>query len=107
MTDSYVTADRVAWASALSEYQTSSAAFANLPNWSDRPVLDAICETLIKVEEALLELPAPDLPAVIQKLEIMWGEETLQGDTQESMCRLGVLGDLSRIDHLSGRWRPL
>lgn len=48
------------------------------------------------VEDAMLQLQAPDLGAVITKLEMLW-ECHLDGSDPESLARAQILRDLRRL----------
>ena len=93
----FVTADPAAWASALAEYRTALGPYAASSDLTD-PTCDDAFDTLEAAKEAVLDQHAPDLFAVIHKLEILWEGQLWEG-TPECTHRLMVLGDLRRLDY--------
>ena len=91
----YVNADPAAWASALANLRTLQASNA-LPPGSPRSVVLSADADLATAEIAVLDLHAPTLSAVIDKLTILWGPE-LWDDSQEAGHRQMVIGDLNRL----------
>jgi hypothetical protein len=101
MTDHYVTADPAAWASARDELRAATAAQNALTAAARKTHGDEVSRRLVRAQEALLDLYAPDVQAVIEKLEIIW-EIELGEDDQESGWKQIVIGDLRRIQRLQG-----
>jgi hypothetical protein len=98
MTDGYVKADPAAWATALTELQAARTAFNTLTEQhaAIKAKADEAGDRLVQAEEALLDLHAPDLPAVIEKLEIIF-EPAMWNECLESERKVTVIGDLRRI----------
>ena len=92
----FVTADPAAWASALSNLGTLQA--ADLPPSRGPQATDGrdATDLLAAAEVAVLDLPAPTLSAVIDKLTILWKSE-LWDDSPDADHRQMVIGDLRRL----------
>lgn len=79
------------WASAIANidalHQQLDCAGANRP---------AIEKQIAACEEYLLGTPAPDLAAVIQKLELLWAVQ-LHGARSEACPKLTILSDLRHL----------
>ena len=96
MADRHNTSDAAAFASALANLralQTADLPLSRGSQFSDSP--DAT-DLLAAAEEAVLDLPAPTIAAVIQKLSLLW-EFRLEGGDEESRHRRLVIGDLQRL----------
>ena len=88
-------ADPVAWASALSDYRTARSAEEAFTNYGE-PGADEALAALESAEATLLDLPAPNLAAVVDKLLVIWGDELfLDTDVTDRQCM--VIGDLRRF----------
>ena len=88
-------ADPVAWASALSDYRTARSAEEAFTDLSKPGAQEAI-DALATAEATLLDLPAPNLAAVVDKLLVIWGDElSLDTDETDRLCM--VIGDLRRF----------
>ena len=97
MADGHVTAESRAFASALANLRTLQAAdLPPLSRGSQFPDSPDATDLLADAEGAMLELPAPDLSAVIQKLLMIW-QFQLEGDDPETQHRQLVIGDLQRL----------
>ena len=97
MATGFVTADPAAWTSALANLRTLQTADlppSRGPQATDGP--DAT-DLLAAAEVAVLDLHAPTISAVIDKLAMIW-EFQLDGDDQESRHRQLVMGDLCRLN---------
>lgn len=96
MATGFVTANPAAWASALRNLRTLQA--ADLPRSRGSQAAGGLDATdlLASAEEAVLELHAPTLSAVIDKLSLLW-EFKLEGDCQNARHRRLVIGDLRRL----------
>ncbi len=90
MADTPTSSAQDRWASATSHindlHQQLSSATGN------RRALE---ERLVTIEDYLLDLPAPDLAAVIHKLKLLWAAE-LHGLDRNSSHKLTILADLRR-----------
>lgn len=60
------------------------------------PECEALEDAMVAVQDHLLKMPAPNVAAVRQKLEILW-EAQLHGLDQNSRERCLILDDLSRL----------
>lgn len=89
------TADPAAWAIALANLRTLQASNA-LPPGSPRSVVLSADADLAAAEVAVLDLHAPTISAVINKLTILWGPE-LWDDSPDAGHRQMVIGDLHRL----------
>ena len=96
MADRHNTSDAAAFASALANLRSLQAADLRLSRGSQFPDSPDATDLLAAAEEAVLDLPAPDLSAVIQKLSLLW-EFKLDGGDEESRHRQLVIGDLRRL----------
>ena len=92
----HVNADPAAFASALANLRTLQT--ADLPPSRDPQATDGpdATDLLAAAEVALLDLHAPTISAVIEKLTILW-EPKLWDDTADADHRRGVIGDLRRL----------
>lgn len=59
----------------------------------ERDDLQAIEERIAAVEEAMLMSVAPDIDAVIMKIQFLWGGE-LHGEDDDSLTKLRILREL-------------
>lgn len=96
MADRHNTSDAAAFASALANLRALQTADLPLSRGSQFPDSPDATDLLAAAEEAVLDLPAPDLSAVIQKLSLLWACE-LEGDDPETEHRQLVMGDLRRL----------
>jgi len=90
MTDGYIKADPTAWARAVNELKVA------------RDTVDERSSKmgLVRVrraEQALLNLAAPDLSAVAEKLMIVWQYE-IWDETAEGRQLQMIVGDLRRLE---------
>lgn len=96
MATEFATADSAAWASALANLRTlQSAALPPSCGPQAKGGPDAT-DLLAAAEVAVLDLHAPTISAVIDKLALIW-EFKLDGDDQETHHRRLVIGDLRRL----------
>ena len=96
MAAGFVTADPAAWASALGNLRTLQAADLPPSRGSQATGGPDATDLLAAAEEAVLELPAPDLSAVIEKLLLLWNFQ-LWDDGPDACHRQMVIGDLHRL----------
>ena len=96
MADRHNTSDAAAFASALANLRALQTADLPLSRGSQFPDSPDATDLLADAEGAMLELPAPDLSAVIQKLLMIW-QFQLEGDDPETQHRQLVIGDLQRL----------
>jgi hypothetical protein len=59
--------------------------------------IEKLGEALAKQQDELMELNAPTLTAVLQKLYILWGETDLHGLDRESEEKRVILEDLEEL----------
>lgn len=93
MTDGYVTANPAAWASALENLHNATATMGDSSSGTESNLAS---DRFVFAQEQLLDLHAPDIKGVIQKLDIIW-EADLRRDDLEAQWKMGVLGDLWRL----------
>lgn len=91
----FVKADTATWVEALAEYDAAKAAAAAGDMSADEGA----------AELRLLQLPAPDLSALRQKLEVLWGQE-LWEDDDDGQARRVIIGDLRRLENEVGASPP-
>ena len=96
MADSHDTSYATAWASALANLCALQAADLPRSRGAQYPGSPNATDLLAAAEEAVLELPAPDLSAVIHKLLMLW-QCMLEGEDPETHYRRLVIGDLRRL----------
>ena len=96
MADRHNTIDAAAFASALANLRALQTADLPLSRGSQFPDSPDATDLLAAAEEVMLDLPAPDLSAVIQKLSLLW-EVELWDDSEEARHRRLLLGDLQRL----------
>lgn len=96
MADSHDTSYATAWASALANLCALQAADLPRSRGAQYPGSPNATDLLAAAEEAVLELPAPDLSAVIDKLLLLW-EIQLWDDSPDACHRQMVIGDLHRL----------
>ena len=103
MTNGYVTPDPVAWEQARREFEEAVAAVERIGK-RGRGIIAAL-DRFGAAQQALLALPAPDLGAVIYKLErCIWQEDEIWDEHDDfSTGRRTVIGDLRRfqVEHAS------
>ena len=90
-----VTADPAAWATALANLRTLQSADL-LPPGTPGDIFRSAGADLAAAEVAVLDLHAPTISAVIDKLAMIW-EFKLDGDSEEAHHRRLVIGDLRRL----------
>lgn len=97
MTHGYVTPDPAAWERARMEFEGALVAVERVGK-RGRGIIAAL-DRFGAAQQALLALPAPDLEAVIYKLEhCIWEEDELHDEHDDfSTGRRTVIGDLRRI----------
>jgi len=93
-----VNADPTAWASALGHLRTLQTADV-LPAGTPGDIFRSAGTDLAAAEVAVLDLHAPTLSAVIDKLAMIW-EFLLEGDSEEAHHRRLVMSDLCRLSHV-------
>ena len=88
------------WAETLRDYDHYSRLLAEGPpgkkTWSGKTAT----ETTVKRDEAeamLLSLPAPNLAAVIQKLDILWENDDWFGPIADTSLHAALMGELQRF----------
>jgi hypothetical protein len=64
---------------------------------NDLGEIDALGRALAKQADELMELRAPNLTGILQKLYVMWGETDLHGLDRDSEERRLILEDLERL----------
>lgn len=96
----FVTADPAAFASALANLRTLQAADLPLSRGPQATGGPDATDLLAAAEVALLDLHAPTISAVIDKLSLLW-EFKLEGGDEESHHRRLVMGDLCRLNFAS------
>lgn len=95
MTDGTLNADPVAWEAALLTFRNTREKYDI--HDSDPAEMKTASDQLCDAKHNLLALPAPDISAVIEKLTILWKDEMWAEDS-ESNHKLGVIGDLHRLE---------
>ena len=96
MTKHISSADSAAWQSALEEYYAAREAWGCHVPRKNPSESDTIHERYMLAEDSLLATAAPDLDAVIRKLEIIW-EDELDVVTPDSYSMMAVIGDMRRL----------
>ena len=96
MADGHVTSYPAAWASALSYLRTLQAADLSPPRGCDATAGPVATDLMAAAEVAVLDIHAPTISAVIEKLAILWKSE-LWDDTPDADHRRMVIGDLRRL----------
>jgi hypothetical protein len=98
MSDGFATADPAVWASAHWKYLCARTAFQTLQISPERPDEEATGQEMKVAENELLDLNAPNLVAVIEKLNILWGDDLFASSADAvRMCR--IIGDLRRLNN--------
>ena len=100
MATQFLTADSAAWATALANLSTLKAADLPLSRSSEYPGSPDATDLLAAAEVAVLDLHAPTISAVIDKLAMIW-EFQLEGDSEDARHRRLVIGDLCRLNFAS------
>ena len=100
MTTRITKADLVAWKQAFSEFQAAKESLEILEPPCEDHIMRAALDQYCDAEETLLTMPAPDLGAVIDKLEIMW-EEEIEYNLIDSARKRVIIDDLCRIGVLN------
>jgi hypothetical protein len=95
-----IKADVAAWEQAIKKLRAAKAACSRLKHPRDRDIQDAQWEDYYRLESALLEMPAPDINAVIAKLMLIFAEDLASG-APEALHKSRVIGDLRRIKTLN------
>ncbi|QVM85251.1 hypothetical protein [Novosphingobium decolorationis] len=91
MADTPTSSVALAWASAASTIDTLLQQLDSAPD-NDRELQDR----LAAAEDALVDLPAPNIAGVLRKLELLW-EQQLHGQDRTSVQKLTILDDLQRL----------
>lgn len=92
----HVTSDPAAWASALTNLRTLQSADLSPSRGSQATGGPDAADLLAAAEVAVLDLHAPTITAVIEKLSLLW-EVELWDDSEEARHRQMVIGDLRRL----------
>ena len=100
MTAGAIAPNSLAWNTALERFKSAKTAYQNPVAPRDRVLEQATTDRYIAAEEALLSIHAPTIGAAIEKLTILFGEDT-QYDSPESAAKRTLLEDLRglRIRH--------
>jgi hypothetical protein len=85
---------RRTWERALNKYVDLN---LRLEQAQEPEAIEKIGKALAKHQDELMELNAPTLTAVLQKLYILWGETDLHGLDRESEEKRLILEDLEEL----------
>ena len=96
----FVTSDPAAFSSAHANLRTLQAADLPLSRGSQATDGPDATDLLAAAEVAVLDLHAPTIAAVIDKLMLLW-EFKLEGDSEDARHRRLVIGDLCRLNFAS------
>lgn len=100
MTYQYVKADRAAWERAIADLQAAETVKANMTG-ADRVTYEEVSDSYGHAKDAVLAQPAPDFPAVIAKLHLLFAEE-IGSDLSIYEAHKIVIGDLRRLCECQG-----
>lgn len=97
MTDDATTTEFADWTSAKFNHKVAHRAWSIVDLEEDCPARQQVALTLEDARMKLFAAPAIDIAALIEKLQVLWGE-ALFDKSYESGCNRGVIGDLRRIE---------
>lgn len=96
MTGGFLKADPEGWKHDLAAYRDARAAIEIHEHKSNPDATDALVDRCHAAEDKVMGQPAPDIPAVVEKLLILW-EDGLQSHLDESDQMRMIIGDLRRL----------
>jgi hypothetical protein len=96
MTDGWIIANANAWANTFGDLKLFNEYFEQE---ADQKIKTKLFNKVVKIQEALLDMAAPDINAVIEKLLILW-EEDVWAETADGGRKATIIGDLRRLDSL-------
>lgn len=100
MTTHLIKADPLAWELAMLQLKAAKANCDAIEMPRDDAILDATLDRYYEAEEALLDLPAPSIEAVISKLMLIWADE-IPSEAHDAHQKRMVIGDLRRFQVLN------
>ena len=100
MTEGIITADAAKWEHAFVRLQSAKAECNKIEMPKDQSIQGAVWACYHEAEDALLDLPAPNIEAVIAKLWILWAYDIPLGTSGGHQKRT-LIGDLRRMQILS------
>jgi hypothetical protein len=86
--------DRARWEQAHNEYIELN---VRLQATEDFDAVEALGRALAKQADQLMSMRAPHLPAILQKLYVLWGEADLHGLDSDSEEKRLILEDLETL----------
>ncbi len=96
MTCQYSVADPVAWEQAMAELRIADAIKKEFEDTDDLDKYEEVAVSFDLAKDKVLELHAPDFPAVIEKLFLLFAEE-IGSDLEIYDAHRIVIGDLHRL----------
>ncbi|WP_420381835.1 hypothetical protein [Novosphingobium sp.] len=90
-------ATQIAWELASALFMNAKAECDKLEMTRDDAIWDGTFDSYYERREELLALPAPNVRAVIWKIEILWTDE-IQSELPEGIGTRAIISDLLRLE---------